>query len=170
MNLYQHSVPQFIRVLKQVHRWLDKAEAHAEARKFDVNNLTTARLAPDMYPLARQIQSISDIAKGNASRLAGVQPPSFPDEEKTIAELRARVDKTVAYLESLEAKQFEGADERTVTLPWMPGKGMKGCDYLIGIGLPNFYFHASAAYNILRHNGVDVGKIDFLGPQEFFDL
>lgn len=137
MNLYQHSVPQFIRVLGQVHRWLDKAEAHAAAKKFDPSTLLTARLAPDMYPLVRQIQSISDIAKGNAARLAGVDPPAFADDEKTLAELRARLDKTVAYLETLKPEQYEGAEERTVTLPWMPGKGMKGCDYLVGIGLPN---------------------------------
>jgi hypothetical protein len=170
MNLYHHSVPQFIRIIGQVQRWLDKAEAHAAAKKFEPSTLLTARLAPDMFPLARQIQSISDIAKGNAARLAGVAPPSFPDDEKTLAELRARLDKTVAWLETLKPEQFEGAEERTVTLAWMPGKGIKGCDFLIGFGLPNFYFHATTAYAILRHNGVDVGKMDYLGPQPFFDV
>lgn len=170
MNLYQHSVPQFIRVIRQVHTWLDKAEAHAAAKKFDANTLLSARLAPDMYPLVRQIQTISDSSKGNAARLAGIAPPSFPDEEKTLAELRARLDKTVAFLESLKPEQFEGAAERTITLAWMPGKGIKGVDFLVGFGLPNFYFHATTAYNILRHNGVDVGKMDFLGPVSFFDV
>jgi hypothetical protein len=170
VNLYTHSVPQFIKVLSQAHRWLDKAEAHATNKKFDPNTLLSARLAPDMYPLLRQIQSMSDTSKGNAARLAGVTAPVFADDEKTIAELRARLDKTIDWLESLDPKQFEGADDRTVTVPWMPGKGIKGCDYLVGIGLPNFYFHATTAYNILRHNGVDVGKVDFLGPQTFFDV
>ncbi|MFT3764926.1 MAG: DUF1993 domain-containing protein [Minicystis sp.] len=170
MSLYQHTVPQFIRVLGQVHRWLDKAEAHATAKKFDVNTLLSARLAPDMYPLVRQIQTISDSAKGNAARLAGVTAPSFPDEEKTVAELRARIDKTIAFLETLKPEQFEGAEDRTLTLPWMPGKGIKGCDYLVGFGLPNFYFHATMTYALLRHNGVDVGKMDFLGSVPFFDV
>jgi len=170
MNLYAQTVPQFIKVLGQAHRWLEKAQAHAEAKKFDVNTLLGARLAPDMYPLSRQIQSISDIAKGNAARLAGVQPPAFADEEKTVAELLARLDKTVAFLETLKPEQFEGADTRTVTVPWMPGKGIKGADYLTGIGLPNFYFHAATAYGILRHNGVDLGKTDFLGPVTFHDI
>jgi hypothetical protein len=170
MTVYQQTVPQFIRMLRQVHTWLDKAEAHAAAKKFDVNTLLTARLAPDMFPFVRQIQSVSDSAKGNAARFAGVQPPSFPDEEKTLAELRARIDKTIAFLETLKPEQFEGAAERTITLPWMPGKGIKGGDFLVGFGLPNFYFHVTTTYNILRHNGVDVGKMDFLGPQPFFDI
>jgi hypothetical protein len=170
MNVYEQTVPQFIRTIRQVHTWLDKAEAHAGAKKFDVDTLLAARLAPDMFPFARQIQSISDIAKGNASRLAGVQAPSFPDEEKTLAELRARLDKTIAFLETLKPEQFEGAEERTVTLAWMPGKGIKGRDYLVGFALPNFYFHVTTTYAILRHNGVDVGKMDFLGPQPFFDV
>lgn len=170
MNLYQYTVPSFLRVIRQAHTWLDKAEAHAAAKKFDATTLLGARLAPDMYPLVRQFQSISDGAKANAARLAGVDPPSFPDTETTIAELRARLDKTSAFLETLTPAQFEGADERTIKVPWMPGKGIKGCDYLTGIALPNFYFHATAAYLILRHNGVDVGKMDFLGPQSFFDI
>lgn len=170
MNLYDHTVPQLTRTLKQVHTWLDKAEAHATAKKFDVNTLLTARLAPDMFPLARQVQSISDNAKGTAARLAGVAIPSFPDEEKTVAELRARLDKTVAFLETLKREQFDGAEARVVTLPWMQGKGFKGLDYLVGFALPNFYFHATAAYTILRHNGVDVGKMDFLGALPLIDV
>lgn len=170
MNVYEQTVPQFIRVIRQVHAWLDKAEAHATAKKFDVNTLLTARLAPDMFPLARQIQSISDITKGNAARFAGLTPPSFPDDEKTLAELRARLDKTVAYLETIKPEQLEGAEDRTITLQWMPGKGIKGRDYLVTFALPNFYFHVTTTYDILRHNGVDVGKMDFLGPQAFFDV
>jgi hypothetical protein len=170
MNLYDHTVPQFIRTLGQVQRWLDKAEANATARKYDVETLLEARLAPDMYPLRRQIQTISDTTKGTAARLAGQVPPAYADDEKTLAELRARIDKTIAYLKTLTPEQFAGAEERTITVPWMPGKGIKGCDYLVGFGLPNFYFHAAAAYDILRHNGVEVGKMDFIGPVALFDL
>ncbi|APR86807.1 hypothetical protein A7982_12156 [Minicystis rosea] len=170
MNLYQLTVPQFIRVIGQAQRWLDKAEAHAAAKKFDPETLLASRLAPDMYPLLRQFQSISDTAKGNAARLAGITPPSFPDTEKTIAEIRARLQKTVEFLESLKPEQFEGAEDRTITLSFLPGKGIKGCDYIAAFGLPNFYFHATTAYDILRHNGVDVGKMDFIGAAPFFDL
>jgi hypothetical protein len=170
MNLYEQSIPQFIRILGQAQAWLDKAAAHATAKKFDVDTLIHARLAPDMFPFVRQIQSISDTAKATAARLSGTQAPSFPDEEKTIADLRARLDKTIAYLKTMKPEQFEGAEARTITLPWLQGKGIKGCDYLVGFALPNFYFHATTAYDILRHNGVDVGKMDFLGSLPFFDL
>jgi hypothetical protein len=170
VNLYEITVPQFIRTLGQVHRWLDKAQAYAEQKKFDANVLLGARLSPDQFPLTRQIQSISDQAKGVAARLAGQQPPVFEDNEKTLEELRARVDKTIAWLETLKPEQFEGAEARTITLPFVPGKGIKGADYVLGLGLPNFYFHATTTYAILRHNGVDVGKMDFLGELPFFDV
>lgn len=170
MNVYDLTISQFVRVLGQVHRWLDKAEAHAAAKKFDVNTLLTARIAPDMFPLVRQIQTISDTTKGTAARLSGTQPPSFPDEEKTVAELRARIDKTLEYLKTITPEQLAGAAERTITLPWMPGKGLSGADFLIRFALPNFYFHATTTYAILRHNGVDVGKMDFLGELPFKDL
>jgi hypothetical protein len=156
--------------LGQVHRWLDKAQALAAQKKFDVSVLLNARLAPDQFHLTRQIQSISDNAKGLAARLAGVQPPSFEDNEKTVEELRARIDKTIAFLKTLTPQQFQGASERTITQPFRPGKGLKANDYLLAFGLPNFYFHATTAYSILRHNGVDVGKADFLGEVPFFDL
>ncbi|MFL5356555.1 DUF1993 family protein [Archangium sp.] len=170
MNLYDITVPQLLRTLGQIHRWLDKAQAHADQKKFDVNVLLTARLSPDQFHLTRQIQVISDNAKSLAARLAGVQPPAFEDTEKTVEELRARVDKTVAFLKTLKPEQFQGAAERTITLPFMPGKGLKAADYLITFALPNFYFHAATAYSILRHNGVDVGKGDFLGELPFFDI
>jgi len=170
MNLYEQTVPQFIRILRQVNVWIDKTEAFATSKKFDVNTLLTARLAPDMFPLVRQLQSISDGAKGHASRLTGTTAPSFPDEEKTFAEIRTRIDKTIAYLETFKPEQFDGAAERVITLAWNPGKGIKGCDYLVGFALPNFYFHCTTAYAILRHNGIDVGKMDFLGPVQFFDV
>jgi hypothetical protein len=170
VNLYDHAVPQFIRILGQVHQWLDKAKSFAEQKKFDPNILVAARLAPDQFALARQIQSISDQAKFVSARLAGAKPPAFEDNEKTIDELVARIDKTVEWLKTLTPEQFQGADERTIELSFMPGKGIKGRDYLVALGLPNFYFHATTAYAILRHNGVDLGKRDFLGGVPFFDL
>lgn len=170
MNLYDLTVPQFIRALGQVHRWLDKAKQHAEQKKYDADLLVTARLAPDQFAFARQIQIFTDNAKGAAARLAGQPPPAFEDTEKTFDELRARVDKTIAFLKTLERGQFEGAAERTITLPFRPGKGIRGLDYLVTYALPNLYFHATTAYAILRHNGVDVGKTDFLGDVPFFEL
>jgi hypothetical protein len=170
MNLYDHCIPAFVRAIGQVHHWLDKAEAHATAKKFDVNTLLTARLAPDQYPLVRQIQSISDTSKATAARLAGIAPPSMADEEKTVAELRARLEKTTAFLQTIKREQLDGAAERMVGIPWMPGKGLKGLDYLTGLQIPNFYFHLTTTYAILRHNGVDLGKQDFIGPIPFVDV
>ena len=170
MNLHSFSVPQVIRILGQVNRWLDKAQEHAEQKKFDLSVLLGSRLAPDQYHFTRQIQSMSDGAKGMAARLVGEEPPSFPDTETTVAELRARVDKTIAYLKGLKPEQFDGASERRVTLSFLPGKYMLGVEYLMELALPNFYFHAASAYAILRHNGVDVGKRDFLGDITLRDL
>jgi uncharacterized protein len=170
MTIYQWTVPQFVKILRQVHRWFDKAEAYAAEKKFDANVLLTSRLAPDQFPFLRQIQGLSDQAKGYASRLAGIEPPKFEDNETTIAELRARIDKTIAYLETLDPKQYEGAADRMISLPFMPGKGLKGDDFVETFALPNFYFHATTAYAILRHNGVDVGKADFIGGLPLRDL
>ncbi|AUX26334.1 hypothetical protein SOCEGT47_068950 [Sorangium cellulosum] len=170
MNLYDPFVPQLIQTVGQARKWLDKAQALAEQKKFDVNVLLSARLAPDQHPLVRQLQMISDGAKFTAARLAGVTPPVFEDNEKTVDEVRARLDKTIAFLKTIEPAQLEGADARTVTLPFAPGKGIKGIDFLVKLALPNFYFHATTAYAILRHNGVDVGKVDFLGELPFFDV
>lgn len=170
MNLYDASVPQFIRVLTQVQRWLDKAEAHAAQKPFDIEALLQARLAPDQFPLARQIQATCDQAKLNVARLAGVAAPSFEDNEKTLGDVRGRIDKTVACLESVTPEQLEGAEDRMCAVPWLPGKGILGKDLLTTGALPNFYFHASHAYAILRHNGVELGKVDFLGALPFVDL
>lgn len=170
MSVYDSTVPQLIRTLGQVHRWLDKAQAYAEQKKFDVSVLLNARLSPDQFPFVRQVQIISDNAKGLAARLAGVTPPAFEDNEKTVEELRARIDKTLEFLKTLDRAQFEGSAERTITLPFMPGKGLKGSDYLTAFALPNFYFHATTAYAILRHNGVDIGKFDFIGDVPLFDV
>jgi hypothetical protein len=170
MNLYDQSVPQFVRAVGQVNRWLDKAEAHAAAKKFDAEVFLATRLAPDQYALVRQIQSLSDAAKFCSAYLAGVTPPAFPDVEKTLPEIRARIEKTLAFLQTIKPEQFEGAADRVVRLPWMPGKGLKGFDYLTRLALPNFYFHLTTTYAILRHNGVDLGKQDFIADLPFVDV
>jgi uncharacterized protein len=170
MNLHSSTVPQLIRTLGQVSVWLDKAQAYADQKKFDVSVLLSSRLRPDQYAFAKQVQIISDNAKAMAARLAGVDPPAYQDNEVTVADLKARLEKTIAYLKSLNPEQFEGADERRITLPFLPGKYMNGSNYLIEFAFPNFYFHATTAYAILRHNGVDVGKVDFMGNITLHDL
>jgi uncharacterized protein len=144
---------------------LDKAAAFATAKKLDPATLPQYRLAPDMFALARQVQVACDQAKNGASRLAGVEPPKYEDTEKTIDELKARVAKTVAYVKSLDKAKIDASADREITFPLGPvNKGaMKGTDYLTHFVLPNFYFHLTAAYTILRHCGVEVGKRDFLG-------
>ena len=163
-NIYQASVPAFLQTLSALSGILTKAAAYAETKKIDPSVLINARLAPDMFALARQIQIATDHAKGAPGRLAGVELPSFPDTETTFAELQARIAKTVDFVKSLKPAQFEGADTREITLK-VGGQEMKftGAVYLSNFAFPNFYFHATTAYNILRHNGVDVGKRDFLG-------
>lgn len=163
MNMYDLTVPHFVRLLTQVHRWLDKAQAHAAQKKFDPEVLLHARLAPDQFPLVRQIQITGDHAKNGAARLAGLEAPRYEDNEATLDELRARVTKTIEWLNTLQPAQFEGAEGRNVALPFVPGKYLVGSDYLSQLCLPNVYFHATTAYAILRHNGVDLGKMDFLG-------
>ncbi len=156
--------------LSNVTRWLDKAEAHGQARAFDPGTLLVARLAPDQYPLIRQIQSACDSAKFAAARLSGKEAPRNPDTETTLAEIRARIDATVAYLETFSESDFAGAEKRVVPLSFMPGKGLRAKDYLWEMSVPNFFFHVSHAYAILRHNGVDVGKADFVAPMTILDL
>lgn len=162
MNLYDATVPVVSKLLANVDKWLDKAAAFADAKKFDVNIFMTARLAPDQYAFARQIQAACDQAKYTAAKLAGKEPPPHPDTEKTIAELRQRVRTVVEYLETFKREDFNGAEERPCSHAWMGGKAVKGVDYLHHLGLPNFYFHLTTAYDILRHNGVELGKMDFL--------
>jgi hypothetical protein len=170
MSLYDSTVPQFIKILGQVQRWLDKAEAYATQKKFDPQVLLTARLAPDQFHFIRQVQIMSDTAKRLAARLTGQDPPKFEDNEATIAELRARVEKTVDYLKTFKPEQFEGAKDRSIPIFFLPGKSLKGSEYAIELEIPNFYFHATTAYAILRHNGLDVGKTDFLGDIQFRDM
>jgi hypothetical protein len=156
-------IPQFAKMLKNLDQWLDKATEHATAKKFDVDTLAQARLAPDQYPLTRQVQAACDAAKFSAGYLSGKQPPAHPDTEATIAELRQRIKTCCAYLETVTEKDLDGADERKVAPQWLHGKWIRGDQYLTQAGLPNFYFHLMTAYAILRHNGVDLGKQGYLG-------
>lgn len=164
ISMYQASVPVFIRMLNNLAAVLGKGEAYAEAKKIDPTVLTGSRLYPDMFPLSRQVQIATDNAKGPAARLAGVEVPKFEDNEKTFAELRARIQKTVEFLQTLKPEQIDGSEDRTITLP-MRTKTLtfQGMPYLLNFALPNFYFHVTTAYDILRHNGVEIGKQDFLG-------
>ena len=164
LTMYQASIPTFIHGLNNLSAILTKASAYAAARKIDPSVLVNARLAPDMFPLSRQIQIASDGVKGCAARLAGIEVPSFPDTETTFDELQARIAKTITFLKSVTAKQIDGSEERDITLK-VGGNDMrfKGEHYLLSFVIPNFYFHITAAYAILRHNGLDIGKRDFLG-------
>jgi hypothetical protein len=164
-SMSQASLPTFEIGLNALSAILDKAEAFAVAKKIDPAVLLNTRLAPDMFPLVRQVQVATDLAKNGAARLAGVEPPRYEDKETTIAELKARLAKTVAFVRSLDPKQIDAAADRQITFPLGPSnKGeMRGDDYLNHFVLPNVYFHLAAAYAILRHCGVEIGKQDFLG-------
>lgn len=164
ISMYQASVPVFIRSLKSLSAILRKAATHAAKQGFDPAVLTASRLYPDMFPLARQVQVASDTAKGAGARLAGMDPPKFEDKETTFPELIERVNKTIAFLRTLKAAQIDGSESRDIVLKF-PHKTVefKGQDYLLGFALPNFFFHVTTAYAILRHNGVEVGKQDYLG-------
>ncbi|MET1027691.1 MAG: DUF1993 domain-containing protein [Dongiaceae bacterium] len=162
--MYQASVKVFTRQLNNLTAILDKAAAHAEAKKIDPSVFINARLAPDMLPLAGQIQIATDSAKGCVARLAGIEVPSYADTESTFPELRERIAKTVAFLESVTAAQLEGSDERKITLK-VRGKEVDfvGREFLLHFAHANFYFHVTTAYAILRHNGLEIGKQDYLG-------
>lgn len=162
--MYQATVPVLSHFLKGLSAILKKAEAHCAAKKIDPEALLRARLFPDMFPFTRQVQLVTDFAKGTASRLAGVAVPSYSDEEKTFDELQARLQKTIDYLGTLKPEQFADAAARTITIK-VGGNDMSfaGAEYLAGYAMPNFYFHLTTAYNILRHNGVELGKGDYMG-------
>jgi hypothetical protein len=159
------SIPVFEISLNALSVLLDKAEAYAEAKKIDPTALLNTRLFPDMFTFTRQVQSACDQAKNGGARLAGIDPPRYEDTEKTIPELKARIAKTVAFVKTLDAKKIDASADREITFPLGPtNKGhMKGADYLNHFVLPNFYFHATTAYDILRHCGVEIGKRDFFG-------
>jgi hypothetical protein len=162
--MYQASVPAFLTMLKNLTAILDKAEAYAADREIDPQVLLSWRLAPDMFPFTRQIQIAADFAKGTTARLAGKDVPKYADDEKSFAELKARIAKTVKFVESIAAKDFDGSESRDITLT-VGGQELrfKGEPYLVHFALPNFYFHATTAYDILRRCGVDIGKRDFIG-------
>jgi len=163
ISMYQASAPRFANILKNLSAILDKAKAHAEAKKIDEQVLTSSRLFPDMFPLGRQVQIACDSAKGAVARLAGVEIPKHEDTEKTFDELKARIAKTIAFIDGVKAAQVDGSEEKEVVLK-LQGKDVpfKGLQYLMGFAWPNFYFHVTTAYNILRHNGIELGQRDFL--------
>ena len=164
ITMYQASAPRFVHMLKNLSSMLDKAQAHAEARKIDPAALTTFRLYPDMFPFSRQVQVACDVAKGVAARLAGVEVPRHEDTEQTFPELKARIAKTIAFIETIRPEQIDGSEEKDIVVKL--GKQeyrFKGMQYLLNWAYPNFYFHVTTAYNILRHNGVEIGKTDYLG-------
>jgi uncharacterized protein len=164
ISMYQASVPVYIRMLTNLAACLEKAAAHAEAKKIDPLVLVASRLYPDMFPLSRQVQIASDNAKGPVARLAGVEPPRYEDNEKNFPELRERIQKTLNYLKTVKPEQIDGSEERTITIQ-LRGNPVtfQGMPYLLNFAMPNFFFHVTTAYDILRHNGVELGKQDFLG-------
>jgi uncharacterized protein len=162
-GMFYEIVSEMKKLLGQLDKWLETAAAHAQTKSFDPNLYLSFRLAPDQFPFSRQVQAACDAARLSVSRLSGKEAPSAPDTEQTLDELRARIRSTLAYLEPFTAKDFEGAAARVVTMPRWEGKVMSGTDYFVQHALPNFFFHTSHAYAILRHNGVSLGKRDFLG-------
>jgi len=168
--MYYYIVAQLTQALRNVDGWLDKAERHASSKKYDVGVLMISRLAPDMGTLVYQVQSACDYTKGAAAWLSGQIPPRHEDNEKTIEEVRNRLRKTIAFVDSVQEGQYASAAEQKVSISWGPaGKTLRAQDYLLQVAIPNVYFHVMAAYAILRHNGVDLGKMDFLGPIDWID-
>jgi hypothetical protein len=164
ITMYEVSVPVFVRTLENLSTILDKAAAHAETKKIDPLVLLAARLYPDMFPLTRQVQIACDFAKGTAARLAGQEPPKWDDNEASFADLKARIARTIEFVQGFKAAQFAGAEERDVQMKIRDQTlSFKGQAYLLHMAMPNFYFHATTAYDILRHNGVELGKRDFIG-------
>ena len=164
ISMYQASVPRFVNILGNLSKILDKAQAFADARKLDPATLPTFRLFPDMLPMTTQVQIACDAAKGVVARLAGVDIPVFEDNEKTLAELKARIAKTIAFIQGVSAAKIDGTEDKEIVIK----RGDKetrytGIQFLLGHAVPNFYFHVTTTYNILRHNGVEIGKRDYLG-------
>ena len=153
----------FVKMLRNVERWMDTAAANAQERGFEVDVLAQARLAPDQFPLVRQVQSACDQAKFAAAYLGGKQAPSHPDTEQTFSELHQRIEKCLGFIATVHATDFAGAEERKVSPQWLGGKWLRGDDYLVHVAIPNFFFHVTMAYAILRHNGVNLGKMDYIG-------
>ena len=164
ISMYQASVPRFVNILGNLSKILDKTQAHIDAKKIADATLTGDRLFPDMLPLSAQVQIACDAAKGVIAKLSGVEAPAFEDKETTLAELNARIDKTIAFIQSVPAGKIDGTEDKAIVTK----RGDKethytGMQFLLGHAVPNFYFHVSTTYNILRHNGVEIGKRDYLG-------
>jgi hypothetical protein len=164
ISMYQASAPRFVNSLKNLSVILDKAQAHADAKKIDPTVLTSDRLYPDMFTLARQVQVACDTAKGAVARLAGIDIPKHEDTEQTFADLKARIAKTIEFIGTVKPAQIDGAEDKEIVLKLRGGEvKFRGMQYLLGFAHPNFYFHVTTAYNILRHNGVEIGKPDYIG-------
>jgi len=164
ISMYQASVPRLANILKNLSAILDKAQAHAEAKKIDPLVLSNARLYPDMLPMKRQVYIACDSAKNVVARLAGVEPPKHDDVEETFAELKARIAKALAFIQTFKPEQIDGSEEKAIRIKAGQRElDYTGMQYLLGHALPNFYFHVVTAYDILRHNGVEIGKRDYLG-------
>jgi len=164
ISMYQASAPRFVNILNNLSAILDKAQAYADARKIDPIVLTSSRLYPDMFTMARQVQTACDTAKGAVARLAGIEVPKYEDTEQTLVELKARIAKTIDFIDSVKAGQIDGSEDKPIVLK-IRGQDVKytGMQYLLGFAHPNFYFHVTTAYDILRHNGVEIGKRDYIG-------
>ena len=167
LTMYDVTIPTLKRLLTNLSAILKKGEAHADAKKIDHSIFLNARLAPDMYALTRQVQIATDMSKGAAARLAGVDIPKYEDDETTFADLQARIAKTVAFIDGIKPAQLEGSENRDIVITVRnTNLAFKGQAYLLNWVNPNVYFHVATAYNILRHNGVELGKLDFLGPRD----
>lgn len=169
-HIYTFTVPVFTKMLSGLKGVLAKAEAHAKEAGIGETVFLQDRLAPDMFPLVRQVQIATDNAKGAAARLTGTEAPKFEDVESTFAELQVRIDKTLTYLATVQESQFAGAEDRKIELPYFPGKYMTGMEYVVEHALPNFLFHITTAYALVRKNGTPVGKADFIGGLPLKDL
>jgi hypothetical protein len=164
ISMYQASIPRFVNILGNLSAILDKAEAHSVAKKLDPAALTSFRLFPDMLPMTTQVQIACDAAKGVAARLSGVPNPPFEDKEKTLMDLKARVEKTIAFLKTITPAQIDGTEDKDIIIKRGDKEThYKGMQFLLGHAVPNFYFHVATTYGILRHNGVELGKRDYLG-------
>lgn len=170
MHSVHATVVQLTQMLGAIEKWLDKAEAHAKARSFEPALFLGSRIAVDQYPLVRQIQSACDAAKFAGARLSGKEAPKNPDTEQTLPEIRKRIADTIAFLGTLKEADYVGADKRMIPLPWMPGKGLTGHDYLTQLSVPNFFFHFTHVYAILRNAGVELGKQDFITTLSLKDV
>jgi uncharacterized protein len=164
ISMYHASVPRFVNILGNLSNILDKAQAHVDAKKLDIATLTTYRLFPDMLPMTTQVQIACDTAKGVVARLGGVEIPVYEDNEKTLADLKARIAKTIAFIQTVTPAQIDGTEDKEIVIKRGDKETRyKGMQFLLGHALPNFYFHVTTTYNILRHNGIEIGKRDYLG-------